>query len=524
MDSPGEASRPLHQRPYVVLAIVAFGVFVAAHDLTVVSTMLPQMIFDFQIPVPAGLDDAAWIVSGYLIAYTITMPVMGRVSDVSGRRPVYIGGLALFAVGSLMVPMASTLPMLIGARVVQALGGGAIVPVAMAAVGDLFPVQRRAFAVGLLGAVDTMGWISGPMYGALIVRYGPDVGAWLAGRWPALAPLAKWGWQWQFYMNVPVSLLAIWLAWWGLAGLKPLPARRLRSLDWGGALLLTVGLVALNVGLSKTGGQAAVSPTFDFSEAGGSSLSRVLPWLAGGGLGLAMFSLVERRTAQPLIHPDMFRQRNFTLACMVNFVVGFVLIVAMVDVPLFVNTVLARGSSLNDLLRDAALQSGEILTALTVAMAAASVAGGWLCGRFGYRLPSLAGLLMVAAAFGLMSRWEPAQSQAPMALHLALAGLGFGLVISPVGTATIDAVVAELRGVASGLVLILRLIGMSVGLSALTAWGLHRFEELSLPYRVTELEQVVGAITTQVLGETFLAAALMALLGVALAAGLHRRV
>src|SRR5512147_358372 len=124
-NTPALSSPSLRRNPYFILALVALGVFVAAADLTVVSTMLPQMIFDFQIPVPAGLDDAAWIVSAYLIAYVVTMPFMGRVSDVYGRRLVYAVSMLIFAAGSLLVPLVSSLPPLIAGRVIQALGGGA---------------------------------------------------------------------------------------------------------------------------------------------------------------------------------------------------------------------------------------------------------------------------------------------------------------------------------------------------------------------------------------------------------------
>jgi len=521
MNTTSGQSRPFRHNPYLILGLVAFGVFVAADDLTVVSTMLPQMIFDFEIPVPSGLDNAAWIVSAYLIAYVVTMPFMGRVSDVYGRRLVYVISMLLFAVGSLLVPLTSSLPPLIAARATQALGGGAIVPVAMAVVADVFPPRRRAFAIGVLGAVDTAGWVWGPMYGALLIRYGPDVGSWLARLSPGLAPLADWGWQWQFYLNIPISLLVALAAWWALDGLAP--SSENRSLDWGGAALLTVALVTINVGLSNSGGQAAVAPSFDFSNAEPSSaLNRTLPWFVAGLLSLGLFGLVERRLAHPIIDLRMFRHRNFLLACLVNFVVGFVLIAVMVDVPLFVNSVLAQGGSLDELLRNAAMESGRVLVALTASMAVAALIGGWLCGQFGYRLPSVAGLLMTAAALALMSTWAPDESRGRMAFHLALGGFGFGLVTSPVGTATIDAVADDLRGVASGLVLILRLMGMSVGLSALTAWGLRRFEVLSAPYSIVELGQVIVAITAQVLDETFLAAAAVTLLGVGLAFGLRR--
>lgn len=195
-----------------LLAVLAFGVFIAADDLTVVSTMLPRMIVDFEIPIPSGLRDASWIVSAYLIAYVVAMPLFGRISDRYGRLPTYAFCMLLFAVGSLLVLFAKDLPMLIAARALQALGGGGVVPIAMAAVGDHFPEGRRGTAVGVLAAVDTLGWIWGPLYGALLIRYGPEAGRWLAGTFPPLTPVAGWSWQWQFVLNLPLALSALLLA------------------------------------------------------------------------------------------------------------------------------------------------------------------------------------------------------------------------------------------------------------------------------------------------------------------------
>ena len=133
---------------------------------------------------------------------------------------------------------------------------------------------------------------------------------------------------------------------------------------------------------------------------------------------------------------------------------------------------LAEGTTIDEFIKSAAVDSGQVLSALTVAMAITSIVGGWLCARFGYRLPIIGGLLLVGGGFLLMSNWSGVITYGLMAVHLAIAGLGFGLVTAPVGTAVINAVQAEIRGVASGMVLILRLMGMSVGLSSLTAWGL----------------------------------------------------
>jgi len=493
----------IHQKnssyPYLILALVAFGVFIAADDLTVISTMLPQMIFDFQIPLPAGLDDASWIVSSYLITHVVAMPLLGRISDVYGRRFIFIACMAIFAIGSLMVAQAQSLNFLIFSRVVQALGGGGVVPVAMAVIGDIFPVGRRAFAMGLLGAVDTLGWIIGPLYGAFWVRY--------------------FTWQWQFYINIPVSLIAIVAGWFLLRGLSAQTQSRVVAIDWAGALFLSITLALINIGLATSGGQVAAGPVFDFS-AGTTTIptwQKTLPYFVGGGLALLVFIWLERRVTNPLIDLHMFRARNFTFACLINFVVGFVLIIAMVGVPLFVNAVLAEGTTVDEFLKAAAVDSGQILSALTGAMAVLSIVGGWLCTRFGYRWPTTAGLLSIGIGFFLMNTWSPTVTFSQMAFHLMIAGIGFGLVIAPIGTAVINAVQPEMRGIASGMVVILRLMGMSVGLSSLTAWGLYRFEILSLPYSVAQIGQHIGPITAQILNETFFASSVFAILTIGLA-------
>ena len=220
------------RHPYLVLALISFGVFVAAHDLTVISTMLPQIIRDFAIPMPAGLDDASWLVSAYLIAYIAPMPVMGRVSDIYGRLPVYLASLGVFIVGSIGASFAQALPLLIACRAVQALGGGAMVPVGMAIIGDLFEEGKRPLAMGVLVAVDTAGWIVGPLYGALLVRF--------------------LSWHWQFYLNIPLGILAALPAWLIIRSLPQV--RQRRALDIPGALLLVAGLVALNIALTYSGG------------------------------------------------------------------------------------------------------------------------------------------------------------------------------------------------------------------------------------------------------------------------------
>ncbi|MFQ5945636.1 MAG: MFS transporter [Anaerolineae bacterium] len=499
--TPDEGQR----HPYLILALVAFGIFIAADDLTVISTMLPQMIVDFEIPLPSGLDDASWIVTGYLITHVVAMPLLGRVSDLHGRRRIFVACLAIFAVGSLLVAQARDLSFLITARVIQAVGGGGIVPVGLAIVGDVVPLRRRAVALGALGAVDTLGWIVGPLYGAFWVRY--------------------FSWQWQFYINLPISLLGIAAAWYLLRDLGVPHSDKPRSLDWPGALLLSLTLLLFNLGLARIGAPA-VGPTFDFSGAPEPlpPWQIAAPFFLGAALTAVAFVWLERRVAQPLIDLGLFRSRNLSLACLISGVVGFGSVIAMVAVPLFVNTVLAEGADVSDMLRSAAVGSGQLLSAFTVAMATLSVVGGWLTSRLGYRPPAALGLILLSGGFLLMSSWSPAIERLQMILHLAVAGFGLGLVLAPVATAVIDAVPAASRGMGTGLLLMFRLMGMSVGLSGLAAWGLIRFRELGATFSVAEMIAQVPAITAQVLGETFLGASLLALAGLGLALFLRREI
>ncbi len=479
----------------LILAVLAFGVFVAADDLTVVSTMLRQMIFDLGLSIPADLDRAAWIVNVYLIAYVGVMPFIGRLSDIIGRRRVYLSALLLFLLGSIWVPLAHTLPAFLSGRVLTALGGGALVPVSMAIIGDLYPRERRAGALGVLGAVDTAGWVWGPLYGALLIRL--------------------LSWRWQFYLNIPLSLIGLAAAWLALRRL-PEPHRPIR-LDWWGAGLLTGGLLALNIALLGSGDVQTAGGFVDYQTAGRLNLPLLYALAA---LLLTLFLLWQRhlgsqagnheKAVLPLIDLRLLRRRNFAVALLLNFFIGSILIIAMVNVPLLINILEMDVAA-------AALRSGQLLSLMTGAMACLAWVGGRLTGKFHYRPITLLGLLACALGFGLMgSTWQADTSAWRMAWQLAILGVGFGLVIAPIGAAAINAAPGDQHGIASGLVIVLRLIGMSVGLSALTAWGLERFnflrDRLVLPpltdaAYTQSLIQGLTQTTVTILTETFLISA-----------------
>ncbi len=482
--------------PTAILAVVGFAVFVAADDLTVVTTMLRPIINDLGLTLPDGLDDAAWIVNVYLIAFVAVMPLAGRLSDVIGRRRLFLGAYAIFLVGTVLIPLTTSLgPFLVG-RVLTAIGGGAMVPVALAVVGDAFPEDRRARALGTLGAIETMGWVWGPLYGAMLVRF--------------------LDWRWQFWLNVPLAIVGMALVWWALG--DQAEHERPERVDWVGAASLAATLIALNLALL---GNAEIQSVSGLDELqGGSGFDFRLLFPVAFLLG-AVFVWNQRRVADPLVEPAFFRGATLRVALLVNFLVGAALVIAMVDVPIFINAVEL------DLERSAVI-AGWILAALTSAMAIASWIGGRITERVSYRWPIVVGLLAAVTALLIMGlTWDPDIGHWSAAAQLALLGAGLGLVFAPTTAAVVDASPPHQRGGAAAIVMVVRLIGLSVGLAALTAWGLARFNtlrgQLDLP-PITDpdfqaaITEASAELTAEAISETFIAAACITALGLLAAA------
>lgn len=414
--------------PYVGLAALCVGIFLAAMDQTVVVTALPTIIVDLQIPY-TKLNEAAWIVTAYLLGYTVAMPLFGRVSDVHGHRRIYLVALATFGLGSLLCALATDLGWLVGARVIQAAGGGAVVPVAMAIAVGQFPQSRHPFILGLIAAVAEAGGVLGPLYGATLVE--------------------RFGWRWIFYGNLPLVL--------AIGALVLVACQKGRkmggAIDYRGAAIIGLGLAALTLGLSQ--------------DATGSV---PISWALGlGGLVLlALFVAMAKRTDTPLIDLSMFRRAGFFSGNAANLLVGMALITSMVNVPLFSATVLQRPP----------LEGGLMLMRMTVAIPIGALLGGVLCQRFPYRHVAALGLSVTAGALFLTSGWNGSVSDLVLTRDLILAGLGYGLVISPITSSVLNSVSADKSGVASSVVTVMRMVGMMLGLSALTSWGLSRFNSL----------------------------------------------
>ena len=485
----------------MVLAAVGFAVFVAADDLTVVATMLRPIIGDLGLGLPDGLDEAAWIVNAYLIAFVAVMPIAGRISDIVGRRRTFVAAYALFIIGTIIIPTSSSLGPFLFGRVLTAIGGGAMVPVALAVVGDVYPENTRARALGVLGAIETLGWVWGPLYGAMLVRF--------------------LSWQWQFWLNVPLAVIGVAVTWRVLA--EHDRPQRPSPIDWIGALLVTVFLVSLNLALLGNAEIQSVTGLDELTGGGGTDLR----WLYAVAVAAASaFVWHQRRAGDPLINPRLFVGRNLRLALLSNFVVGAALVIAMVDVPIFVNAVEID-------LERAALVAGWVLAVLTSSMALTAYLGGRLTERTWYGPPVIAGFVAATVAFAAMGfTWDGDTSYLLISLQLAVLGAGFGLTVAPTNAAVIAGAPADQRGAAAGLVMVTRLLGFSVGLSALTAWGLARFNSLRRgidlppltdPGFESVLRDASEELTAKAIAETFLATAAVTAIGVGAALAMRRQ-
>jgi EmrB/QacA subfamily drug resistance transporter len=423
----------------LILAVVCLGVFFGAADQTVVYGALPKMMSDINLPV-TRLDEAAWIVIGYLLGYTFSMPLMGRVSDVYGHRRIYILSLLVFIVGSLSIALATNLQWIVGARVVQAIGGGALVPVGMAIAGDVFSERHRAVALGIVGAAAEAGGALGPFYGATLAQF--------------------WGWRWIFWINLPICLAVISMVFFFLQA----SPRTYEKVDYIGGLLVAAGVGFFSLGLSQQSGR----PDYYVYLIGFLIISSVL---------FSLFILRITRISDPLFRISIFKDLTFSVANLTNVLVGGALIIAMVNIPLMTDTIMGK----------TAMEGGLRLLRFTIMLSAGAIAGGFLCKRFGYRLPTIIGLVLSGTGFFLMSQWDLVITDPKMTIHLAICGVGFGLVIAPLATGVMNSVKEDQKGIGSSLIITTRLIGMIIGLSAITAWGMDRFHMITGGMSLTEI-------------------------------------
>ena len=413
-----------------IITIICLGVFSTALDQTVVVAALPTVMVELEIPL-TDLDTASWIITGYLVSYTVAMPLAGRLSDVYGRVRMFQIALLIFAVGSAFVAVAPNFAWIVSARVIQAIGGGATVPIGLAMAVAAVDPKQRGVTLGLVAASAEAGSVLGPLYGGALIE-------WV-------------GWRFIFWLDVPQSLLLIAL----MAILRNQSNPQAR-MDYVGAVTVGAALTAVAIGLS----QRAI---FSFDS--------IMPY-AILALGIALVAVVvvfERRTEQPLFASFLYKSRAFVSANVTQFMVGISLVIALVAVPLMANTVMEKED----------WESALHLVRLTAAIPPGAIVGGYILRWTGVIPVTVTGLAFIGIGLLFMSGWGTEVEEFRLTAPLVLSGLGFGLVLPPISVTALSAAPSHYWGAAASLVTAARMVGMALGLSALSAWGIERFYSLT---------------------------------------------
>jgi MFS family permease len=480
----------------LLLGLAGAGLFVAALDAYLVVTLLPAMIADVGLTIDR-FEQATPIVTGFLCGYVIAMPLLGAYSDVRGRAPVYAACMVVFAAGSAVTATAGLwgfggLPWIVVGRLLQGLGGGGLVPLTLALAADLYRNAGRTLALGSVAALQEAGSVFGPLYGATLASAAASLG----------------GWRFVFWLNLPLAAICALGLVMASRNRSTSSSPSAASIDWKSASLLGLGLGLLVVALYPDDPNHRATSGL-FIPVGVTSL-----------FVLGLYGWRQVHQLEPLIPRQLLRSRRFIGASTANLLIGAALMVALVDVPILGRLVFNLDQ----------LASGLLLTHFLVGVPIGAVLGGLLAGRFGSGVIAGIGMLGSAAAFLQMSGWQANELSLQVAsfrqadIALGACGLGFGIVIAPLTATVLELTRAQDHGLASSLVVLARTMGMLIGLSALTAFGLFRFHQIlgtpqltdpGVRARIDHLARLVASAFLQEYREIFGIAAALCILAAA---------
>jgi EmrB/QacA subfamily drug resistance transporter len=426
--SDGHASEHDHppislKRRRAITAGLLLGMSLGALEATVVGTAMPTVIAQL-----GGLAHYAWVFSAYLLTSTASIPIWGRLSDLYGRRPMYLTAVALFLVGSLACGAAASMPQLIAARAMQGLGAGGIVPLSMTVMGELYSITERPRVQALFSSMWGVASVLGPLVGGYLTDH--------------------LSWRWVFYINVPFALVCMGIMW------TAYPAARLRhsvQVDWLGAALLFAGVSALLVALDA---EAAI-----------------VPWLAGATVLLALFAWVESRVAEPILPLTALRSPIMAGTIGVVFLVGFSLFGALAFVPLFVQGV--QGGT--------ATEAGQVLTPIFLGWVSMSVISAKATVRFGYRVVARTGGTFITLGFLGLMLLTPQSGRTLLFGSCLVMGVGMGLQMLCLLLAVQHAAPRSQLGIATSLNQFSRSIGAAVGVAMMGAIVTRTVAGVALP-------------------------------------------
>src|SRR4051812_13174115 len=404
----------------VAFSAIMLATLLAALDQTIVATALPRIVADLH-----GFKDLSWVVTAYLLTTTVTVPLYGKLSDLYGRRRMFVISISIFLLGSALCGTAQSMGELIAFRALQGVGAGGLIPLAQAAVADLFSPRERGRYQGYIGSMWATAAVAGPLLGG------------------TLTDAASW--RWIFFINLPLGALALVV----VVKTMKIPFRpREHTIDYGGAIALTVGVTGVLLACAWGG------TTYPWGSA------QVLLAAVIGVAGGIVFFLIERRAKEPLLPLGMFRMRTFAVSSLAALAIGGVLFGITIYVPVYMQGVLGVSAT----------SSGVVLIPLTLGWVVAAFVSGQLITKTGrYKIYTLLGSALVLAGSLLMALLDEHSTSAVASAFLVVIGLGMGLMSQTYVIATQNRVAQSDLGVATAAIQFFRSMGGSLAVAGLGA-------------------------------------------------------
>ena len=403
---------------WTVLVVVAIGVFMATLDSSIVNISLPKISAFFKVPLNGSVE---WVIIAYLIVIASILLTFGRLTDILGRKLLWVIGLAIFTLGSALCGAAPSLALLIAFRAFQGIGGALLMAISPAMITRAFPANERGRALGLNALVVATGTSAGPSIGGVLTQVA--------------------SWRWIFYINVPIGILGVLLTLKLLS--EPMrPRRSGQRFDPFGAALLSLGMIALVLALS-------------FGQELGWQSRTVVGLFVGSVALLGSFFLVETRVRQPIVDLTLFRSRLFSAALVSSFLSFLALFAVTFLLPFYLEQL--RGFEPE--------KAGFLLTPVPLTITVVAPFSGWLSDRFGSQALSSLGLAIGSLGLWFVSNLSPRASLFAIIWPLVITGLGQGLFQSPNNSAIMGSVPRERLGVASGFLATVRVLGQSLSVA-----------------------------------------------------------
>ncbi|WP_369016028.1 MDR family MFS transporter [Streptomyces sp. DSM 40907] len=426
-EKTGPAAEHASRDVLVSIGALLLGLLIAALDQTIVSTALPTIVSDL-----GGMAHLSWVVTAYMLASTAATPLWGKLGDQYGRKKLFQYAIVLFLIGSALCGIAQDMPQLIGFRALQGLGGGGLIVLSMAIVGDIVPPRERGKYQGLFGGVFGATSVLGPLLGGLFVD--------------------NLSWRWVFYINLPIGLVALVV----IAAVLHIPARSAKhTIDYLGTFLIACVATCL-VLVASLGG------TWGWGSA------RIIGVAVLGAVLLAGFLFVERKAAEPVLPLGLFRIRTFTLCSAISFVVGFAMFGAMVYLPTFLQIVQGVSPTM----------SGVHMLPMVIGMLITSTASGQIVSRTGrWKVFPIVGTAVTAIGLLLLHQLHRTSSTWEMSVYFFVFGAGLGLVMQVLVLVVQNAVSYADLGVATSGATFFRSIGASFGVAIFGTVFTHQLDD-----------------------------------------------